>query len=139
MPRGWGGGHLQFCITLQQGWKGSGDSKTCLLTVLGRECSHLSSLSHFWPPPLPHKLYESLSWGFTHIFIIYGQNLVTCQEFIIRGSACQREGGSTVSRCPRDPTALLEDSDLPPKHDFGFVGPAVCQSRRVCMFCLAAS
>lgn len=92
---------MQFRITLEQDRKGPSDSETPGARPLhGPGEGIFSSFSHLWSPPLPHKLYESLSRGFTHIFIIYGQYLVTRQEFIIRGSACQREGGSTVSRCP---------------------------------------
>lgn len=40
----------------------------------------------------PDKLDESLSGGFTHILIVDGQDLVSWQEFILRGAACQERG-----------------------------------------------
>lgn len=47
---------------------------------------------HSGIPLLPDKFYNSLSGGVTYIFMIYGQNLVTCQQLILRWPSCQRKG-----------------------------------------------
>lgn len=48
----------------------------------------------------PDKLNESLSGGFTHVLIVDGQDLVSWQEFILRGAAC-RERGSGPAQASR--------------------------------------
>lgn len=47
----------------------------------------------------PDELDESLSGGFTHVLIVDGQDLVSWQEFILRGATC-RERGSGPARHP---------------------------------------
>lgn len=61
----------------------------------------------------PDKLDESLSGGFTHILIVDGQDLVSWQEFILRGAACQ-DRGSGPTRASRSCGA--EGKHGGPKH-----------------------
>lgn len=61
----------------------------------------------------PDKLDESLSGGFTHILIVDGQDLISWQEFILRGAACQ-ERGSGPTQASRSCGA--EGKQEGPKH-----------------------
>lgn len=61
----------------------------------------------------PDKLDESLSGGFTHILIVDGQDLVSWQEFILRGAACQ-ERGSGPTQASR--SCGVEGKQEGPKH-----------------------
>lgn len=44
--------------------------------------------------PSPDELDEPLSGGFAHILIVDGQNLVSWQEFVLRGATCQDTGSA---------------------------------------------
>lgn len=40
---------------------------------------------------LPDEFYEPLPGGFTHVLLINSHNLVTSQEFVLRGASCRGE------------------------------------------------
>lgn len=61
----------------------------------------------------PDELDESLSGGFTHILIIDGQDLVSWQEFILRGATC-RDRGSGPAQAPQ--VCGMEGKQEGPEH-----------------------
>lgn len=46
--------------------------------------------------PSPDELNEPLSGGFAHVLIVDGQNLVSWQQFVLRGATCRERGSALV-------------------------------------------
>lgn len=64
--------------------------------------------------PSPDELDEPLSGGFAHILIVDGQNLVSWQQFVLRGAACQETGSVLV--WPRGTTDSQKGGGGGPNH-----------------------
>lgn len=64
----------------------------------------------------PDELDESLSGGFTHVLIVDGQDLVSWQEFILRGATCQEIGSGPVRHPGAAGLGEAGGSQAPLKH-----------------------